>query len=474
MHLQESEILELKTSFSDEVIISLVAFANANGGSVYVGVKDNGEIQGVELGKETIQNWVNEIKSKTVPFIIPDVEIVEAENTNIIVLTIQEYPVKPISFKGKYYKRIKNSNHQLLVSEVVNMHLQSLNTSWDAYADPMHNLDDISFDKVQKSIEALKNRGMTIHETPLSFLLKNDLIREEKPTNAAYLMFKNKDSISTTIELGRFQDNITIKDTSRTQSDIINQVEQVLDFVKKHINVALIITGEAQNIQKWQYPLEAIREIVLNMIIHREYRANSDSVVKIFDDKIEFYNPGKLPEHITVQDLLENNYKSTPRNKTIAEFFKNLGWIEKYGSGIGRIVNYFTEQGLPEPEFKIIGEGFQVTVFTPLVGKGNNEGLNSGVNEGVNEGVNGGVNEGVNGGVNEGVNGGVNEGVNEGVNKLFKTIQETPGKRMPYYALATDVPEKTIERWLKQLREEGKIEFKGSAKTGGYFVIDKK
>ena len=96
----------------------------------------------------------------------------------------------------------------------------------------------------------MKGRGITIQESPYAFLLKNNLIREEKPTNAAYLMFKNKESIDTTIELGRFQNPITIKDTSRTKKDIITQVDEVLDFVKKHINVALIITGEAAEYSK--------------------------------------------------------------------------------------------------------------------------------------------------------------------------------------------------------------------------------
>ena len=68
------------------------------------------------------------------------------------------------------------------------------------------------------------------------------------------------------------------------------------------------------------------------MIVHRDYRSASDSVVKIFSNKIEFYNPGRLPENITVEDLLSNNYISTPRNKLIADFCKNLGLIEKYGS----------------------------------------------------------------------------------------------------------------------------------------------
>jgi len=133
--------------------------------------------------------------------------------------------------------------------------------------------------------------------------------------------------------------------------------------VKKHINLEVIITGNPQSTQKWQYPMEAIREIVLNMIIHRDYRSSSDSIVKIFNDKIEFYNPGRLPDNISVKDLLSNNYISIPRNKKIAEFFKDLSLIEKYGSGIQRIVNYFKAENLPVPEFKNISDGFMVTVF---------------------------------------------------------------------------------------------------------------
>jgi len=85
--------------------------------------------------------------------------------------------------------------------------------------------------------------------------------------------------------------------------------------------------------------------------------------VKVFDNKIEFYNPGRLPNNITVEDLLSNNYKSTPRNKLIADFFKSLGFIEKYGSGIRRIVDYFKAENLPVPEFRNISDGFMVTTY---------------------------------------------------------------------------------------------------------------
>ena len=360
----ESETVEFKSSFNVETIETLVAFSNSKGGMVLIGVTDKNKINGVTLNNESLQNWINEIKNKTSPSIIPDAEIVEINNKQIVVITMPEYPIKPVSTKGKYLKRIANSNHVLSTSEVVNMHLNTFNTSWDYHTNNHFKIDDISLEKVQLAIETINQTGKKITDDPLTFLNKNDLIREDRLTNAGYLLFTKRDTVITTIELGRFQTEIIIKDTDRTKADILTQIEQVLDFVKKHINKEVIITGAARNIQKWQYPIEAIREIVLNMIVHRDYRSSSDSIVKVFDNKIEFYNPGRLPENITVEDLLSNNYKSTPRNKLIADFFKSLGLIEKYGSGIKRIVDYFIADNLPSPEFKNISDGFLVTVYS--------------------------------------------------------------------------------------------------------------
>ncbi|NCO56323.1 MAG: AAA family ATPase, partial [Bacteroidetes bacterium] len=308
----ESETVEFKSSFNVETIETLVAFANSKGGMVLIGVTDKNKINGVIVNNESLQNWVNEVKNKTSPSIVPDAEIIEINNKQIVVLIMPEYPIKPVSTKGKYLKRIANSNHVLSTSEVVNMHLNTFNTSWDYHTNNHFKTDDISFEKVQLAIEIINQTGKKITDDPLTFLNKNDLIREEKLTNAGYLLFTKRDTVITTIELGRFQSEIIIKDTDRTKADILTQIEQVLDFVKKHINKEVIITGAARNIQKWQYPIEAIREIVLNMIVHRDYRSSSDSIVKVFDNKIEFYNPGRLPENITVEDLLSNNYKSTP------------------------------------------------------------------------------------------------------------------------------------------------------------------
>lgn len=360
----ESEKIEFKTSFNEDVIETLVAFSNTKGGTVYIGITDTSEVKGIQLGKETTAQWINEIKNKTAPQIFPDIDVLTIDDKTLVSFSVIEYPIKPVSTRGKYYKRVGNSNHLLSVSEVVDLHLQSINSSWDAYPDPVHSMDDISLDKVQAAIITMKQNHLSIIENPLSFLMKYDLVRENKLTNAAYLLFKKNDSAITTIELGRFQNEIIIKDSARTKADVLTQIEQVLDFVRKHINKEVIITGNAQNIQKWQFPIEAIREIVINMIVHRDYRLTSDSIVKIFANKIEFYNPGRLPDTISIQDLLSNTYRSTPRNKLLADVFKDLGLIEKYGSGIQRIINYFKEEQLPTPEFQNISDGFMVTVYS--------------------------------------------------------------------------------------------------------------
>jgi ATP-dependent DNA helicase RecG len=363
----EGQNLEFKSSFNNELIETLVAFANTNGGRIIVGINQYNELSGVQVKSESVQNWVNEIKHKTSPTIIPDVEIVEIEDKTLIIFSVQEYPIKPIATRGKYFKRVANSNHLLSITEVVNLHLQSFNTSWDFHINNQFKIDDISLEKVQKAIDIINQTETKVGDDPITFLIKNDLLRDGLLTNAAFLLFSRKDTVLTTIELGRFQTNTIIKDSFRTKSDILSQIDEVMDFVKKHINKEIIITDQPRNIQKWQFPLEAIREIISNMIIHRDYRSASDSIVKIYDERIEFYNPGRLPDSITVEDLKSNNYKSTPRNKLIADFCKSIGLIEKYGSGIQRIIKYFADEKLPVPEFRNISDGFMVTVFTDKV-----------------------------------------------------------------------------------------------------------
>jgi ATP-dependent DNA helicase RecG len=360
----ESDTVEFKSSFNSEVIEMLTAFANTKGGSVYIGISEKGMIIGITISAESVQQWVNEIKQKTSPQLVPDVEIITLnENRKIIKVTISEYPVKPVAMKGRFYKRTLNSNHGLSAAEVVDMHLKSVNSSWDFYTNQQKTIDDISFEKVQIAIDKIAERNGSSTDNPISFLQKYELIKGDYITNACYLLFSKNDTMISTIELGHFASDIVIKDSITNRMDIVSQVESVFSFIKKHINKEIIITESAENTQRWQYPLEAVRELILNMIIHRDYMSSYDSIVKIYSDHILFYNPGVLPESISIENLFSDDYISTPRNRQIAQLFKDIGLIEKYGSGIRRILRLLKEHGLPLPEFKNQQGGFIVKIY---------------------------------------------------------------------------------------------------------------
>ena len=128
---KESQYIEFKTSFGKEVIESVVAFANSYGGYIFIGIKDNGFINGVEIASETLKNWINQIKTNTQPNILVDMQDFEIDAKTIVAIEVKEYPIKPIAFKNRYYKRIKNSNHLMSLDEIANEHLKSINSSWN-------------------------------------------------------------------------------------------------------------------------------------------------------------------------------------------------------------------------------------------------------------------------------------------------------------------------------------------------------
>jgi len=239
----EDATTEFKSTFNEAVIETLVAFANTEGGTVYVGVKDDGQpVREHHMEKETIPNWINEIKNKTQPALVPEIEITPEGDNQIACLAIPEYPVKPVSYRGKYFKRVGNSNHQMTLSEIANLHLQTVNLSWDFTADPNHGVDDISIDKVNGFIETVNRlREYPVTDDPLTVLHKYELLRNEQITIGCFLLFCKEESLITTIDAGRFDSETIIRDNKTIRSDLFNEVDACLDFIRnlfsKHFQV---------------------------------------------------------------------------------------------------------------------------------------------------------------------------------------------------------------------------------------------
>ena len=439
---KESERTEFKTSFNEDVIITLVAFSNTKGGAIYIGVSDDGGVKGIQLGKETIAEWVNVIKNKTAPFIIPDIEVISIEDKKVVSIRVIEYPVKPVSTRGRYYKRVGNSNHILTIAEVVNLHLKTVNSSWDFYLMERKKLNNISIEKVQRLIDTINRRKKdSIVDDPLTFLRKYQLVSGEKITHACWLLFMPDIDVCTTVELGHFATSTLIKDSLTLHSDLFSEADEIMNFILKHINKQVIIKGELENEERWDYPLEALRELVLNMVIHRDYTSSYDSVLKIFDNYIEFYNPGALPDEIDLQHLLTNDYVSQPRNKLIAEIFKASGLIEKYGSGIKRVLEAFAAVGLQKPEFHLLKSGFRVKVFSkayPWVG--------------------------------DKVGDKVGDNLTDNQNLILQCIKENQYITAGELSAKVKISKRKIEENIAKLRQKGIIQRIGAAK-GGYWKI---
>ncbi len=346
-------------------------------------------------------------------------------------IEVDEYPVKPISTKGRYFKRVAAANHQLRLSEITDLYMQSLQLSWDSYEAPRESLDALSLPKIERFIDQVNRSGrFTLEESPLFALEKLKYIACGRPTWAALLLF-SENPLRHHIHIGRFKTPAVIIDDRQITDTLFEAVEQAMKLIVSHITVAFEFDGGLQRKERFAYPLPALRETLLNAVVHRDYANPSDIQIKIFDDQIMFFSPGRLYGGLTIEDLKTDHYQSHLRNKLVAEAFYLTKNIEKYGSGFIRIRKEL--ESYPEVDFHVeeVTDGF-LAVFR--------------------------------------LRRRVGEGVSEGVNALLACIRENPGLRIPELSAKLQAPAKSIERWIRHLREEGRIVFRGAAKTGGYFV----
>ena len=359
----ENENVEFKQSFNRQVIETVVALANHKGGYVIIGVTDQSNIVGVDVSNESIQNWQNEIKSKTEPAVFPNFETFVIEHKNVVVIMVQQYPVKPVAFQGRYFIRRKNSNHLLVANEINDLYLHSIQTSWDSYAYPNAKFDDLDVLKMEHFIERINQNGrFRLSGTPFECLTKLRLLKNETPTNAAMLLF-SKEERYINVHIGRFKTQSHIIDDKMVRGTLFDAVENTMIFIISHLKVAFEITGKtSQRTEIFEYPLPALRELILNAIVHRDYTSPTDIQIKIFDNQITIFNPGKLYGGLTIDELKTDNYQSQSRNKLISEAFYLTNEIEKYGSGFRRVRDQIAQYPNMYFEFSENSGGFLIKI----------------------------------------------------------------------------------------------------------------
>lgn len=230
----ESQRLELKESFGKETVETVAAFSNASGGEILIGVNGDGTVKGVNVNDEIIKDWINVIKQATQPQIFPEINPVVIDGKTIVCVSVQEYPLKPVSCKGKYYKRIGASNHLIPLNEIVEMQLYSINSSFDSFI-VRETLADLQIDLIVKFFRQIGNTGrISLQEDPMVNLKKIGLIKEDQLTFAALLLFGEH---QTGIHIGRFKSQDIIIDDILIKSPLVVAVDEAMTFIKKSISL---------------------------------------------------------------------------------------------------------------------------------------------------------------------------------------------------------------------------------------------
>ena len=373
--MEEKDTVEFKTSTSEikEIIKSIAAFANTKGGKILIGVSDSGKILGVQIGKGTIKDLINRIAQDTDPIIHPKITVKEIDGKKIIEVDVRESFDKLVLTDGRPYKRVGNTTRKMSKDEyehrILEKHKDKLQFDSQICVDAR--LKDIDPGKVRWFLD--KAKEMRDFDVPARISVKDALERFEVAnngqfTNTAILLFGKKPQkyfVQSKIRCGRMKgtsgyDFIDMKILGGTISELR---EAAMKFLTEHIRHAVYFDSN-QRYDKWEYPLRAFEEVITNALAHRDYFSNSDIQLSIYDNRIEIWNPGELPKPLKPEDL-KHKHKSIPRNKLLANQLFLIKHIERWGMGTNRVVEEMKQNNLPEPEFKNLSGGFEVTLYGP-------------------------------------------------------------------------------------------------------------
>ena len=364
--IDECVQVEYKQEVCDGLFKTISAFSNSDGGCILLGIEDGTKnIVGIDLTDGKQEAIINRIADST--GIQPSVEHYIINNKNLLKITVEK-STNPIQYKGKYYKRVGNTTREATKEELKKLLLKDV--SWDSQVNNC-TIDDIDVDTVRNFLTLAVKKDRIIPEI-LDYGLEEilvhlDLIQESKLTNAAILLFgKNPQKLfrHATVRIGLFKGNdedLIISD-KEISGNLFNQIKETEIAVKSLINRKSSIKGFDRN-EIWDYPIVALREAILNALIHREYSdVSSNTQIKIFDNDIWIYNTGDLFGGLTLEMLKNPHHPSKSRNPLIMNVIYNAGYVERFGTGIKRMTSACRKQCMPAPIFSIESFGFTLTM----------------------------------------------------------------------------------------------------------------
>lgn len=468
---KRGEFKEMPPKHSEQYTKTVVAYANTQGGKLIFGVVDTTrKIVGIDEAVlfQTMDSIANAISDSCEPQIVPEIEPYTINGKTVIVVTVAPEPQRPYYLKAKgkekgTYIRVGATTRLASPEKIRELEMEGAKISWDELTCVGYEVTENAIKKLCHDMNAWR-KEMQEHKTvaeKLPVVTRTNLTNWNvlKKTSDGYLasnafVLLTSDFFpfsKTQCAVFKGTDRSVFLDKREYTGPIYTQIEDAVKFVLRNIRLGVKINGLIRK-ESYELPIDAIREMIVNAHCHRNLTDESCVQVAIYDDRLEVTSPGGLYNGLTFEEALEGHSKL--RNRVIANVFRQIGLIEAWGTGLQRIQNAAKEYGLPEPKFIEMPDSFRVNLYRnllPIQTPKNTDIVSENVGDTVGEKT-------------------VNYGNPKSI--ILNIIERNNKASASEIANVLSVTQRTVERYIRELREEGQLIRRGSAR-GGHWEVKK-
>ena len=484
MEDKEGQISEFKLIWNDNAYKTACAFANTDGGKLYIGYDDKGNLVGLKRVKEDIENLPNSIRSKL--GLLVSIYAGSENGKDYLEVTVPQME-QPVFYDGKVYIRVGSTNQLLEGNDLVNFILRKSRNSWDGFVEPNVSIDDLDEESFRILLDdGIRNKRLMEYDRNLTrreLLEKMALIKNGKLTRAAILLFHPHPEYffgGAHIKLGYFNENNQLRYQDELYGSLLSLAKKAEEILVLKYFYATIDYDGLVRVETLPYPREAVREGILNALMHNNYMSDQPIAIRVSPYEMRISNRCVFPSGWT-EDTLFSVHESKQLNPNIAVGFFRAGLVERFGSGIQKIVDFCKENGNPKPQYLIQPDMITLIIKSRpenielALGHKQNEsldGANSG-NVGVNNRIVGETVE--NDGANPG-NVGVNSedkphGTKERRSYIIRRMKENPAITANDLSTILSTSKRTIERDIAWLTGKQIITRTGADKNGRWVVL---
>jgi len=367
-HREETQKVEFKSIWKDDYFKQICGFANSHGGVIYIGINDQGEVIGIKNTNRLLEEIPN--KAANLMGIILRVDLLYENELPYLSVVVPESSL-PVSLKGKYYVRSGTTTQEMNGTALYSFLFKRHHISWDEIGIETATFDDIDPSSIKRFIElSIAANRLTPEARTLDIpaLFENlHLLDESQNIRRAALLAFARDPMrffpSMYVKIGRFitETDIIVQDV--IENNLFTTIESVMDILKTKYLKSIISYRGIHREEQLEYPVKALREAILNALIHRDY-TGTVTQIRVNNNSLEIWNAGLLPEELKVE-MLYGQHASIPRNRSLANLFFRAGYIESWGRGTIAIAQECKEYGLQTPSFNEQFGGFTIGFYQP-------------------------------------------------------------------------------------------------------------